>query len=64
MTKQELLHELEDMPNNTEILLGDARGDRYGIVHYTSKHEANSFNDHIGYFEDEAPPVFMIKTKM
>lgn len=64
MTKQELLQELKDMPDETEILLGDARGDKYGVVHYTSKYKANKFNDHCGYFDDEIPPVFMIKTKM
>lgn len=64
MTKKELLEELKGMPDNTEILIGDARGDKYGIVHYASKYDINKFNDHCGYFDDKTPPVFMIKTKM
>ncbi|MEN9917570.1 MAG: hypothetical protein RL662_6 [Bacteroidota bacterium] len=65
MTKEELLEAIKDLPSNTEILIGDARGDKYGVIHYTSTYMPAEFNDWQSVLDEDKPPyVFVMNTKL
>jgi hypothetical protein len=64
MTKKELLKDLELMPDDTEIVIGDSRNDDYRTISFVLKYLPGEYKDHQRIFDKNDPPsVYEINIK-